>query len=170
MILTSHALVGAAIASLFPQSPILGFSGAFISHFMLDAIPHWDYPLKSDSINPSIGSKIVLNKPFFIDTITIGGDIVLGLLLSLVIFNDTPPWIIILGASGGILPDPLQFVYTRFKREPFITLQKFHAWIQRDNNFFKDKQLAGVILQIATITSMVCILKLVGSLLLNPTL
>lgn len=46
MIFTPHLLFGAAIASgIMPLS--LGLFLAFLSHFLLDAIPHWDYPTKN---------------------------------------------------------------------------------------------------------------------------
>ena len=41
MIATSHAIVGAAIASAAPD-PIIGLLLAFASHFVLDLVPHWD--------------------------------------------------------------------------------------------------------------------------------
>jgi hypothetical protein len=34
-----------------------------------------------------------------------------------------------LGAVAGMLPDPLQFVYSVYPREPFKSLQRFHSWI-----------------------------------------
>jgi hypothetical protein len=45
MILSTHAIVGGAIASLFPSHPILIAAAGFTSHLVIDAIPHWDYPL-----------------------------------------------------------------------------------------------------------------------------
>lgn len=41
MLATSHAIVGAAIANRF-DAPIVSFPLILISHFILDAIPHWD--------------------------------------------------------------------------------------------------------------------------------
>ena len=49
MILSTHAIVGGAIASLFPSHPALVAVAGFASHFAIDAIPHWDYPLRSIS-------------------------------------------------------------------------------------------------------------------------
>jgi hypothetical protein len=46
MILSTHAIVGGAIASLFPSHPLLVVAAGFVSHFAIDAIPHWDYPLR----------------------------------------------------------------------------------------------------------------------------
>lgn len=41
MTATAHALVAGAIASKFPD-PLTASSLAFTSHFIMDAIPHWD--------------------------------------------------------------------------------------------------------------------------------
>lgn len=42
MIATSHALIGAAFAAS-TSNPALGLGLAFISHPLLDLIPHWDF-------------------------------------------------------------------------------------------------------------------------------
>ena len=54
MILSTHAIVGAAIASFLPSHPTTAFVLGFGSHFVLDAIPHWDYPIKSASVDPEM--------------------------------------------------------------------------------------------------------------------
>jgi hypothetical protein len=57
MILSTHAIVGGAIAGLFPSHPVLVAAAAFASHFAIDAIPHWDYPLHAISVRPAAGSR-----------------------------------------------------------------------------------------------------------------
>jgi hypothetical protein len=47
MVLTPHAVVGAAIASAFGLSPGASLLTGFLSHFLLDRFPHWDYELTS---------------------------------------------------------------------------------------------------------------------------
>ena len=47
MVLTTHAVAGATLATLVPNHPLWGFVIGFGSHFVLDSIPHWDYSLKS---------------------------------------------------------------------------------------------------------------------------
>jgi hypothetical protein len=69
MILTTHAIVGAALASFLPSHPAAAFVVGFASHFALDAIPHVDYPIKSRSVNPKVGApmafdRALLQKPF----------------------------------------------------------------------------------------------------------
>lgn len=45
MTATNHALTGAAIAVTIRQ-PLLALPLALLSHFICDAVPHWDYILK----------------------------------------------------------------------------------------------------------------------------
>jgi hypothetical protein len=51
MILSTHAVVGGAIASLIPGHPVLAFVIGTASHFAIDAIPHVDYPLYSITVS-----------------------------------------------------------------------------------------------------------------------
>ena len=46
MIITPHLLFGAAIASQF-RNPFLAIVLAFLSHYLLDLIPHNEYPIEN---------------------------------------------------------------------------------------------------------------------------
>jgi hypothetical protein len=46
------------VASLIPAHPWLGLSLAFASHFLFDALPHWDYPIRSSSIKPEVAARM----------------------------------------------------------------------------------------------------------------
>ncbi|MDD5152501.1 MAG: hypothetical protein PHS95_00665 [Candidatus Pacebacteria bacterium] len=136
MTLTTHAITGAAIASFFPGHPVLAFSLGFGSHFLLDTIPHADYKILSDSINPDIGDKTKFDKLFFLDILRIGTDCFLGIILSLILYSSPILfWAVLWGAIGGIVPDFLQFVYTKFRHEPLLSLQRFHQYIHTDIRF-----------------------------------
>lgn len=134
MTLTTHAIVGAAAASVFSSNPIVAGCAAFLSHFLIDAIPHWDYIPKSAQSDPQnpLNNDMKVGKQFFRDLFVIGSDALLGVALSILIFSPTDLYsflIIFGGACLGILPDPLQFVYWKIRREPLILLQRFHMWI-----------------------------------------
>lgn len=160
MILSTHALFGAALANFFPSRPIEAFLAGFMSHFILDALPHWDYKIRSDSIRPDIGAKIKWDKDFLIDALKIGIDIFVGIALSLIIFEGADKGnAIFWGAIGGIMPDPLQFLYNRFKREPLISLQNFHKKIQENNHIFKEAPRLGAFIQLIFICLIVLISK-----------
>jgi hypothetical protein len=129
MILTTHAVVGAALASFVPSHPAAAFVLGFASHFILDAIPHVDYPIKSRSVNPKIGAPMAFDRALLQDAVTIGSDGLFGLVAALFLFSSaTNFWAILMGAVGAMLPDPLQFAYTRWPHEPLRTLQRFHLW------------------------------------------
>jgi hypothetical protein len=139
MTLTTHAIVGAAAASLFPEQPVLAFVAGFASHFAIDAIPHWDYKMLSKKINGDeararpLEQDMVLGKHFLLDLVRIGSDALFGLLLSVGIFYfwlfHIPFLIVAVGAIAGILPDPLQFVYFKTRSKLLEPLQTFHQWI-----------------------------------------
>ena len=121
MTLTTHALVGAAAASLIPYSPTLALTAGFMSHFAIDAIPHWDYKIKSLQGDPKhpLKADMVIGKDFFIDLIRIGFDALLGVALSLFFFSGISGvamafW----GACLGILPTLFSLSIGRFVANP----------------------------------------------------
>jgi hypothetical protein len=145
MILTTHALVGAALASFVPSHPAAAFVLGFGSHFLLDAIPHVDYPIRSRSVNPKIGAPMTFDRALLTDIVTIGSDGLFGLAAALFLFSAaTNFWAILLGAGGAILPDLLQFAFTRWPQEPLRTLQRFHLWAH------SKKKIGSVVLGIST--------------------
>jgi hypothetical protein len=163
MTLTTHAIVGAAIAASMPNHPVIGFTLAFASHFILDAIPHWDYKLssqKTDGVNP-LNDDMIINKDFFVDLSKIGLDAGCGILLVLLVFTLYSPhlfWIPLVGVFGAILPDALQFVYFKWRHQPLTSLQRFHIWIHAKHRL-DDKPFVGVLLQIALIAIVIFISK-----------
>lgn len=117
MVLTPHALVGAALASAVPTHPIAGFCLGFISHFILDSLPHWDYDLdffETNSLTIKDLAKLTI-------------DLVLGLII---VWFFAPA--LIWGALGGLAPDALQFVYYKTNSRWLSWLQKFHLWIHAE--------------------------------------
>jgi hypothetical protein len=57
-------------------------------------------------------------------------DACLGLAFAMWLFA-TPSTLapVMLGALGGMAPDPLQFANRLYPHEPLRTLQRFHSWI-----------------------------------------
>ncbi len=153
MTLTTHAAAGAALATLVPEHPLIGFAAGFASHFLLDAIPHYDYAIRSGAVDPKIGAPLRLDRAFMLDMVRIGSDALAGLLLSMVLFAAPGVLLAVLaGAVGGILPDALQFVYAHVKREPLVTLQRFHQWIHAKRRLeLEGKLMLGVISQLALV-------------------
>ncbi len=162
MTLTTHAIVGVAAARLFPAHPVIAFTAAFASHFLIDAIPHWDYHLHSSRVNehdPLDKDMEVGGLDFYLDLLKIGFDICIGLLLSYLIFypsNAEALTLVAIGAIGGILPDPLQFLYFKYRKEPMITLQRFHDWIHTDIKL-RGRWIIGPLLQFFMVYTLVSI-------------
>ena len=131
MILSTHAIVGGAVASLVPSHPILLALAGFASHYAIDAIPHWDYPLRSIAVGRQADNRrLKIGGPLVRDLTLIGADAGVGMALSLLIFATAgTTWIIALGAVAGMVPDFLQFAYSLYPREPLKSLQRFHSWI-----------------------------------------
>lgn len=136
---------------LMPHHPVTGLFLAFASHFVLDALPHWDYPLGSYDYNKEdpLKSVIHLNKKFLADLAKMGLDGIFGLILALIMFSPSLLWVAF-GAISAMLPDFLSFLYLQIRREPFITLQRLHLWTHSKYEFEKNS-FAGIVSQIVII-------------------
>lgn len=132
MTLSTHAFIGAAITTALPEHVYAGVAIAFASHFVLDAIPHWDYKILSACANPENPSPFAINKAFCFDLVRIGTDFALGALLAFYFYQSSLPWLWFLGFIAATLPDFLQFVYSKYPRGILALLQKFHVWIHTD--------------------------------------
>lgn len=136
MTLGTHAAVGAAVAALVPGNPIGAFVLGFISHFLLDSIPHWDYKLLS--LEKKGEDKMMvdmrLDRTFILDLVRIGFDILIGFVVAYFLFRNTAafPYVLLWGSIGAMLPDVLQFVYFKWKNGPLKHLQRFHIFIHAE--------------------------------------
>jgi len=162
MILFSHAIVGGALGRFFPQNPIAAFVIGFASHFVLDAIPHWQYSLGSmvNQEDPfSLDQDMTLGKTFVRDLVKIVIDCFAGFVALLFLFYFHRPfmftldasWIsVFAGAVGGVLPDALQFVYYKTKSPILLPLQKFHMWVHT-KKVLDDQPWIGIPFQTAIV-------------------
>jgi hypothetical protein len=155
MTLATHAIVGGAIMKLMPGHPVEGLILAFVSHFVLDAIPHWEYKLKSYDYNEKepLKSVLRLNKNFLKDFSKMALDGILGLIVSLVLFSSF--W----GAVFAMLPDFFQFLYLMIRREPLTSYQKFHSWAHTKHETSKFT-FAGIFSHVAVIVLVIIIFVL----------
>src|SRR6266478_1396934 len=130
VILSTHAIVGAAIASLVPNHPALAFASGMASHFAIDAIPHWDYPLRAISVKPNTNAGLRLSWFLCRDLGLIALDACVGLAVAVWLYATPVAEIsVLLGALGAMLPDPLQVAHRICPLEPLRTLQRFHVWV-----------------------------------------
>jgi hypothetical protein len=164
MTLATHAVVGGAVAALFPSHPVIAFFAAFFSHFILDAIPHWDYKILSSYANPNAsksGGQIKIDKSFGLDILRIGTDVLLGILITVFVWlptNVAQLQILALGVFGGMLPDFLQFVYARFKHQPMIFIQKFHDFMHAGRSL-RGRPFLGIFSQITLMFVVILLVK-----------
>ncbi len=143
MILFCHILVGAAIAVKLDM-PCLSFLLAFLSHYVLDCLPHWEYSIYS------ISSKQWRNtgKEFLKGII----DFSLGMLLVFALVKNQP--IIFIAALFAVLPDGLTLLNLLFPNKFLTALSKFH----KKTHWFKKFPFAeNKIIHISGILSQVLI-------------
>jgi hypothetical protein len=143
MILLTHAVTGAAVGQL-SGNPALGFITGFISHFLLDALPHWDYPFSEAVRDGQLPRR---------DLLKIAADGVLGLLgvvTAQFFFPGLLFWPMLAGAIGAMVPDALQFAYFKTRWRWFGYLQGFHEWIHTSVRLVGEKKLViiGVVSQL----------------------
>ncbi len=113
MLFTVHTLVGAAVAKA-TGNPYAGFLAGFLSHHIIDALPHFD----QGSLHTPRGRALYLNNEKTADDTleNFGSEdwlmLILDWLASLIFFGIIffygagISWpLIIIGAFGGILPD-----------------------------------------------------------------
>ncbi len=151
MTLGTHAVVGGLIGAVASQNLAFAASAAFLSHFLLDTIPHWDYKLGSIE-----NQGIVLNndmntrsRTFLVDLIKIGCDFWIGMGLVILAYYQFPHQVFIgalIGGFMGLIPDPLQFVYWKSRWKWMVPLQKFHMFMHSENRL-KGHPVLGILSQ-----------------------
>ena len=157
MTLGTHAIICAALGSVFADKPGTALALGWVSHYFFDFMPHWDYHLRSAKVdleNP-LNNDLSRGKDFYYDLAKIGFDALLGLVLGVLFFvNLARPEklvAVMAGIIGALLPDFLQFVYIRLRREPFIALQKIHGWAHSSYRELNKKPSLGFLLQLSII-------------------
>lgn len=152
MILTPHAIVGAAIVNIFPDHPVIGFSLAFASHYLLDLIPHKEYHLHGfiDENAKTVASVIGNFKSTIKSILSISFDFIIGIILSSLFFisDSRTFYLTLLGVAAGVLPDFFQFLYLKYKREPWIWFQKIHDYFHSEDKM-EDKPIKGYLIQVS---------------------
>ncbi len=165
MVLATHIVTGAVLATSLPAQPVLAFAAGFISHFLLDAIPHWDYKLNSLS-NSQTGyvsdtEMDTSGRKFLSDLLKILLDVIIGV-AGLLLLIKTLHWqfslALVAGALGAILPDFLQFVYFKTKSLLLRDLQRFHVWIHSQTRL-DNRYILGPFLQTLLVLVLLAIIR-----------
>ncbi|KKR05412.1 MAG: hypothetical protein UT33_C0011G0123 [Candidatus Peregrinibacteria bacterium GW2011_GWC2_39_14] len=135
MLGTVHMLTGAVIGKVV-EKPELIIPIAFLSHFVLDAIPHYDFKIKDYSKNgitrKNIGEILIVS----IEPIS-------GIILTVALAYQNPNlfYPIMLGATFASSPDILEFSIRKFK------IKKLVALLNKNHGHAKNKYF-GIAIQI----------------------
>lgn len=136
MVITPHLLAGAVIGAHSPNV-WAAFCFGLISHYLLDALPHWEY-LDNLKMNGKLKmfAKISL-------------DFIIGVIIIFALIWDYPQKLIIISALiGSLLPDALEFFYANFKMK---WLKFFHDFHNKIHYYKKVSFLKGSISQVVII-------------------
>lgn len=116
MILTSHIIISGLIGSRI-QNYFLAAVIGFVSHYILDAIPHWDFYISSEKFKKEAGIKkwgFLKEKYFWKEMSKIITDILIGSVFLFLFLNKIPYQnikIVLVAAIFGILPDAANLIY-----------------------------------------------------------
>jgi len=162
MIGTTHAIAGAAIGSLMPTHPVAAFVFGVVSHYALDSVPHWDYPLYSVRVHKGDCSSMTMRRALVRDFFNVGFDLAVGVIISFMFFYNPASLIAVCaGLVGGVLPDFLQFVYACAPRTPMKYLQQFHHWIHTSHKLRQEgKSAIGIVYQVAIVVAIIAMAKI----------
>lgn len=117
MVLTSHILAGAVIGAEVKNIWAV-FGLGLASHYLMDALPHWDY---------SVELNLKKNK----DMAKIGLDLLIGLTIVFMVVESLD-WYLLAGIFFALLPDLIQFLCFGFSLDFLKPLVRFHHWIHSD--------------------------------------
>lgn len=98
------------------------------------------------------------------DLMKIGLDFLLGFALPFLFlkFLGVPlTYTIFLGAFAGMLPDGLQFLYWKIRREPLTSLQRFHHWNHAKKNF-NGRFFATVAVELSSMIFFLALVKILS--------
>ena len=145
MILTSHAVVGAALSKVTSSIPG-AFALGVISHYLTDAIPHYDYIEEDFVINPHSAKSKRMLWPIMLDGVT-------GLVVSFLLF---PPQTygdflkVFFAVAGAMLPDAIQGIEAYFPNWLTAQCNKFHHrmhFLITRKQYLRNFPMLGLLLQ-----------------------
>lgn len=135
MTLATHIIIAAAATKPIASAhPIMIFAVAMVTHYLSDAIPHWDYSLSSidSEVRHEERAWKFGDATFLRDIRNIALDGLLGTLLVALIaqpssFNEIL-WLLFT-AAGSVLPDFLQGVYYTRRADFLRIIHHFHGFM-----------------------------------------
>jgi hypothetical protein len=153
MYLTVHAAAGAVIGN-YINNALLAFILGFISHFILDRIPHKD----PDSADEFLSKKIKLSKrarKFFSILLL---DIGLLFFITILFYNRDIfiyPHPVIAGIAGAVLPDALLGIYFLTGNKYLEKFWQFHHKIHFDHRKVTVSMAGGMVTQVVLLAILI---------------
>lgn len=146
MLNVSHALIGASIASQFPD-PKIGIPLAYLSHHLADLVPHWDFHIRHNGFSKTKTLAVALVDTFeglLLGWLVFGHEVALPYLLVVMLASQAPDWV-----EGP-------YHVFNWKFPPF-------SWIKKTQSFFHHKwdlpwgllSQTGVVLLVALLAKLV---------------
>lgn len=151
----THMVVATAVALPVLHNPAAAFAVGVASHYVVDAIPHWDWPLKSLEKKPEEGHfASTVNLSFgaiSIDMLRLAVDVSVGLAALVAVYLIAGgTWSIVAlaaAAFGGVLPDGLQFLFFATRSRMLAHHQRFHDAVHTEIKIPHRQYVRGVLLQ-----------------------
>ena len=125
MLETPHVAIGAAIATKFPN-PFIAIPLAFLSHFVMEKVPHWNPHIVTETKKYGAPTK----QSIMIIVIDVVAALVLGTFIASRALPDTKHAAVIMAASfASVLPDLIESPYFFLKMrskflKSWLTFQK----------------------------------------------
>ena len=149
MLVATHLMIGGSLGLLIaPGHPFLVFIVAFVTHFLIDVIPHGD----ADLYDKYLQGQKVLQARLYVALDVVASALLLAFLLTRP-FDPGVREMVIWGLAGGILPDILVGVYEQFQLKTFARFHAFHLFFHNlatkrmgDISFF-----GGIVMQVMMI-------------------
>jgi hypothetical protein len=122
MLLTTHVMVGASLGLLVaPDRPLLAFGVGFLSHILIDIIPHGDADLYENYLN---GKQVRRAMAY------VGTDAACAVILTLILLNsplhEAVRGAVSWGIAGGVVPDVLVGAREKLKIQALDGFHRFH--------------------------------------------
>jgi hypothetical protein len=159
---TAHALVAGAIVAAVPN-PEISLPLAFLSHFIMDAVPHWDFGTNWRSRSKSITGAIAIGDTilgFTVAYFLFGGKVSLPMLIAAVVLGNLADW----------LEAPYYIFFARKQSKTNGITKRTGFWekltykIYKTENIFHNKTEwpLGIVTQIGTVAFFLLLLSFRG--------
>lgn len=143
-----HVAVGSAIAIKI-GNPALAIPLAFVSHFVLDQIPHWNPHFYTETQKFGKPKK----ESTYFALADVGIALAFGLIIALIVLPDINKSILILLCSFvSVLPDLIKspYFFLKVRKDILTRYVKFERSLQADTNF-----TAGIATQLIVVLASV---------------